>query len=369
MTARAEAATEHRAAGVVQELVRRLLSTLVIATVLIGCGYHEAPAGATLEESSAPAQPPMLAEPPSPAEPLSLAEQAWFGAFTYGGVWQGMEPVARLELELGRGLDVVHWFMSWDHAFDPEPLQAVLAGGRVPLISWQPMHQDLHDITAGHHDDYLRSWAQGIKNAPGTVYLRPFPEMNGDWVPWNGDPQALRDAWTHVTTLFANEGAHNVRWVWSPNVTDEPRTDHNRMENYYPGHDHVHVLALSGYNWGDTRPTIGWRSFEEIIEGAYDRLVRLGPQPVWMAETASSEVGGDKAAWIGAMFASAADFPRLEAIVWFPEDKETDWRIESSEPALRAFARALGAHALREHELGMQALGAPALRALGAPLP
>ena len=202
------------------------------------------------------------------------------------------------------------------------------------------MHQDLHDITAGHHDDYLRSWAQGIQHAPGPVYLRPFPEMNGDWVPWNGDPQALRDAWTHLTTLFENEGTHNVRWVWSPNVTDEPRTEHNRMENYYPGHDHVHVLALSGYNWGDTRPTIGWRSFEDILEEPYARLTRLGPQPVWMAETASSEVGGDKAAWIRAMFASAAEFPRLEAIVWFNEDKETDWRIESSERALRRSAGA-----------------------------
>jgi len=265
----------------------------------------------------------------------------WVGAYVPSGVWRELRGLRALEAQLGRQLDLAHWYASWDDAFDPEPLHAVLAGGRVPLISWQPMHQDLHDITAGHHDDYLRTWAQGIKNAPGTVYLRPFPEMNGDWVPWNGDPQALRDAWTHLTTLFENEGTHNVRWVWSPNVTDEPRTEHNRMENYYPGHDQVHVLALSGYNWGDTRPNIGWRSFDAIIEEPYARLTRLGPQPVWMAETASSEAGGDKAAWIRGMFAASAEFPRLEAIVWFNEDKETDWRIESSERALRAFASVL----------------------------
>jgi hypothetical protein len=347
MTARAEAATEHRAAGVVQQLVRRILPALVIAAILIGCGYHEAPAGATLEESAALAQPPMLTEPPmlaeptSPAEPLTLAEQAWFGAFTYGGVWQGMEPVVRLELELGRGLDVVHWFMNWDHAYDPAMAEAVLAGGRFPLISWQPMQQDLHDITAGHHDDYLRSWAQGIKNAPGPVYLRPFPEMNGDWVPWNGDPQALRDAWTHLTTLFANEGTHNVRWVWSPNVTDEPRTEHNRMENYYPGHDHVHVLALSGYNWGDTRPYIGWRSFEEVFAGGYARVTAIGPQPVWLTELASSDAGGDKPAWVRDMFASTA-FPRIAALIWFDEDKEADWRVTSDADVLRAFQDGLG---------------------------
>jgi len=195
-------------------------------------------------------------------EPPAAVAVRWVGAYVPSGVWHDLQGLRALESQLGRSLDLAHWYASWDDAFDPEPLHAVLAGGRVPLISWQPMHQDLHDITAGHHDDYLRTWAQGIQNAPGTVYLRPFPEMNGNWVPWNGNPQALRDAWTHLTTLFANEGTHNVRWVWSPNVTDEPRTEHNRMENYYPGHDHVHVLALSGYNWGDTRPYIGWRSFE-----------------------------------------------------------------------------------------------------------
>ena len=275
-------------------------------------------------------------------EPAAEVSVRWVGAYVPSGVWRDLQGLRALEAQLGRPLDLAHWYASWDDAFDPEPLHAVLASGRVPLISWQPMQQDLHDITAGHHDDYLRTWAQGIQHAPGPVYLRPFPEMNGDWVPWNGNPQALRDAWTHLTTLFANEGAHNVRWVWSPNVTDEPRTEHNRMENYYPGHDHVHVLALSGYNWGDTRPTIGWRSFETIVEEPYARLARLGPQPGWMAETASTEVGGDKAAWIRAMFATTA-FPRLEAIVWFNEDKETDWRIESSNGALWAFASALRA--------------------------
>jgi hypothetical protein len=42
------------------------------------------------------------------------------------------------------------------------------------------------------------------------------------------------------------------------------------------------------------------------------------------------------------MFASTT-FPRLAAIVWFNERKEADWRIESSNGALRAFASALRA--------------------------
>ena len=279
---------------------------------------------------------------PAPAELEPPTGVRLVGAFVPSGVWADLSGLRDLERAVGRPFDVAHWFQSFDDPFDPIPLHDVLEDGRVPLISWQPMHQDLHDIAAGRHDAYLTTWAHGIRDAHGPVYLRPFPEMNGDWVPWNGDPQALQAAWIHLTTLFEREGATNVRWVWSPNVTDEPRTDANRMERYYPGTDHVDVLALSGYNWGDTRPHIGWQTFDEIVGLAYDRLTALGPQPLWVAETASVETGGDKAAWIRSMFAATA-YPRLEAIVWFNMEKEADWRVESSSASLHAFRASLDA--------------------------
>ncbi len=275
------------------------------------------------------------------AQPAPDAEDAatsltLLGAFVPGAVWDDLGGLETLEDAVGRRFDVAHWFTSWDHAYDPVPVAAVLGSGRVPLITWQPHGQSVQAIATGTYDDYLRGWAHGVRDAGGIVYLRPFPEMNGDWVPWNGDPVAFVAAWRHLTELFAREGATNVRWVWSPNVTDEPRTDGNRLERYYPGSDHVDVLALSGYNWGDTRPHIGWRSFDEIVAQAYPRLATLGQQPVWVAETASAESGGDKAAWIHGLFATDR-FARLEAVVWFNEDKETDWRLESSAASLAAF--------------------------------
>ena len=271
----------------------------------------------------------------------NVAEPLLFGAFTYGGVWSGMEPVLDLEAQLGRRLDIVHWFTSWDDAFHPDMVAAVTAGGRAPLVSWQPLGRTLSDIASGVHDDYLRSWARGVAAANGPVYLRPFPEMNGEWVPWNGDPEALRRAWRHMAGVFEAEGADNVRWVFSPNVTDEPRTQANRMENYYPGDDVVDVLALDGYNWGSTRDWSTWTGFEEIFAGGYGRITRLGPQPVWFAELASASEGGDKAAWVRDMFASTA-FPRLQALVWFDEDKEADWRVTSAPEVVEAFRAGLG---------------------------
>src|SRR5690606_25557596 len=214
------------------------------------------------------------------------------------GVWNDLGPLRALEAEIGREFDIAHWYTSWDHAYDPVPVDDVLAHGRIPLVSWQPHHQTVQDIAAGHHDDYVRAWARAAATANGTIYLRPSPEMNGNWTPWNGDPTTLRTAWRHIHHLFQQEGATNVRWVFSPNVTDEPRTTTNQLENYYPGHDVVDILALDGYNWGDTRPHIGWRDFDTIFHTAYDRITQLGEQPIWITEIASSDVGGDKSAWV-----------------------------------------------------------------------
>mgnify|MGYP002779675320 FL=1 len=153
---------------------------------------------------------------------------------------------------------------------------------------------------------------------------------------WNGDPEALKRAWRRVVAIFESEGADNARFVWSPNVTDSPRTPENRMENYYPGEAYVDVLALDGYNWGLERPWSRWTRFEEVFAEPYERVARLGPQPIWFAELASTEAGGDKGEWVEEMLESRA-FPRLEAIVWFSEDKGVDWRIQSSQGSVAAF--------------------------------
>ncbi len=285
--------------------------------------------------SQAPAVPKMTPADTSGATPM-------FGAYVYGGVWSGMEPIVEIESALGRQLDVVHWFMPFDHPYPPSLVDGVLTDGRVPMISLEPARGDLAAIAAGRHDDHLRAWARGVRDAPGPVYLRPFPEMNGDWTPWNGDPDTLVTAWRRIATLFAREHAHNVRWVFSPNVTDEPRTHANRMERYYPGHDVVDILALDGYNWGDTRPWSRWTPFEDVFRHGYDRIAQIGPQPIWFAEIASAETGGDKAAWVTDMFQTAESaFPRLQALVWFDEHKEADWRITSHHDVLHAFRTAL----------------------------
>ncbi len=55
-------------------------------------------------------------------------------------------------------------------------------------------------------------------------------------------------------------------------------------------------------------------------------------------EIASTEIGGSKAQWISDMFATLeSSFPRIKGFTWFNINKETDWRITSSESATASF--------------------------------
>ena len=275
---------------------------------------------------------PVLAQVP----PASLL---LFGAFTHGGVWAGDEAVIRLEALLGRELDMIHWYMNWEHDWDASLVASVAAQRRLPLITWESNTVSLEQIASGQQDAYIRSWARGVREFGRIVYIRPFPEMNGNWNNWHGRPELLVQAWRRIVSVFKAEGALNAKWVWSPNVTDEPRADWNRMENYFPGNDYVDVLALDGFNWGATRPDIGWRSADEVFRDGYDRITAISEQqPVWFAEIGSTDEGGDKGQWIHDLLVHAWHwFPRLTAIIWFDEDKETDWRIASSADVVRMF--------------------------------
>jgi hypothetical protein len=63
--------------------------------------------------------------------------------------------------------------------------------------------------------------------------------------------------------------------------------------------------------------------------------------PIMVAETASAEVGGSKADWVRSLFAYLAAQPDVTAVVWFHFQKETDWRLDSSDASAAAVREAL----------------------------
>ena len=168
--------------------------------------------------------------------------------------------------------------------------------------------------------------------------------MNGDWIPWaeqvNDNKQGeFVQAWRHVHDIFTAIGAHNVTWVWCPNiyVADSPP-----LRELYPGDAYVDWVGMDGYNWGATTGH-QWRTFSQVFKPTYDNILSITSKPMIIAETGSAEQGGSKANWITDAYTVEIPylFPQIKAIIWFNEKVQIDWRIESSPSAESAFAKAI----------------------------
>jgi len=217
-----------------------------------------------------------------------------------------------------------------------------IAQRKIPLVTWEP-HEPLDEIIAGAHDQVFHMRAQGARDLGVEIYLRWGHEMNGNWYPWAGanngnaaGPAKYIAAYRHVHDLFVADGATNVVWVWCPLVTDVPAEPWNHWTNYYPGDDYVDWVGLDAYNWGNSSSCCTWQSFGELVTDLYNDYAAR--KPLIVPETASAEVGGNKAAWIADLQQQLKTrFSAIKAVVWFDINKETDWRIASSPPTLAAY--------------------------------
>jgi len=272
------------------------------------------------------------------AESLFPEDGALLGAFV------GTGPAADFEMALGRKLSVRLSYYGWPHDFTGGATSEDIAAGRIPYITWEPQEVTLDAIISGSEDALIEQRALGLKAHGVPIMLRWAHEMNGDWYPWGGannggegvGPAKYIAAYRHIHDVFAAAGASNVLWVWCPMDAHSPYEPWNHFSNYYPGDEYVDVAAVDGYNWGSTQPW-GWNSFESIFDEFYAAYAGSG-KPIMVGETASTEEGGDKAAWITDMHSVIkASMPALKVLVWFHIDKETDWRVNSSTAAQTAF--------------------------------
>lgn len=250
------------------------------------------------------------------------------------------------ESQVGRDPAIVSYYRDWTRPLiEPDVLEAVWSHDAVPMITWEPWNQHdeseyypLSAIAAGRYDRFIGESARASAAWGQPILIRFAHEMNGSWYPWgrgrNGDtPAAYKAAWRHVVSVFRAEGAVNVKWVWTPYVLNGHRFPFRR---YYPGDSWVDWAGLDGLNGGSV---FGWRPFWQIFEDSYRQLVRLTPRPLILAEVASTEAGGHKAAWLShALRRSLPRMPHIRAIVWWadPTDRRGDFGIDSSPGALQA---------------------------------
>ncbi|MFZ5896410.1 MAG: glycoside hydrolase family 26 protein [Myxococcota bacterium] len=264
------------------------------------------------------------------------------------GSFVGEGTPEQLEGTLGRKLAILHNYFAFSTDWVPS-VPADLAKGRVPLVTWETWENGvgvpLDDIIAGKHDTMIRARATAAKNVGQKFFLRWGHEMNGNWYPWDGYHNGANAsaaakyiaAYRHIHDLFVSAGATNVLWVFCPNVDSVPGDAWNQWSNYYPGDAYVDWMGFDGYNWGSAQT---WQAFSAIAGRIYPGLATKN-KPIMIAETASTEQGGDKASWIAAVVPALKNtYPNIKALVWFHVNKEADWRLDST-PAVKTAAVAM----------------------------
>jgi len=311
--------------------------------------------------------------PPSPAIDGKW-EGCMLGMFTSEGEARfpanGEAGIRSFEALIGKPVGSVMWYCTWDDAFPADACETARKLGCIPHVTWELFHPSvnpnntrpaaspsetgLDDVLAGKSDAVIDSFAAGARRWGGRVLIRFLHEFNGNWYIWGGlknggtegGPAKVAAVWRYTVDRFRKAGAVNVRWVWCPHgpsidLSPEPW---NRIENYWPGDGYVDWIGLDAYNWyprdpwGSDRP---YDDFESCFRDLVRDCARLGDQPMMIAEFASGEFmmnGRNKADWIRDAFVRLKrDYPRIKIVTWFHINKELDWRVNSSDEALRAF--------------------------------
>lgn len=287
----------------------------------------------------------------APVVPAPSTARLRFGAATSGTTTAELDSLATL---VNEGPSLVTFYQDWNQPVPVTILNQIDARGATPVIAWEPWAwggdanqptYSLQNIISGNFDAYINQWAVGLKNYGKKVMLRFAHEMNGDWYPWservNGNSAGQYvSAWRHVRDIFTANGVTNVQWVWNPNVNSYGMTDYASI---FPGADYVDIVGLDGYNWGTTQ-TWGstWQNPSDLFDGSITLLRSIAPgKAILIAETASAETGGDKAAWNSDLITYLNAQPDVMGFIWFNLNKEVDWRVESSTTSANALKTAL----------------------------
>jgi beta-mannanase len=275
-----------------------------------------------------------------------------------GTPYDEFAAVQRFEATVKHKMEFVLWFQAWgndDRAFPTHWIELAAQRGFIPVITWEPWKRNFDDptalqpeyslssITAGQHDDYVRSWARSARAVGRPIVLRFAQEQSTEpgtkpWYPWQGDPQGYVAAYRHIVALFREEKADKVQFLWSGMWLNQWAND------YYPGSDVVDLVGTTILNHGTgaTADWAQWRTFDNLFEGQYQAAQQWG-KPIMLTELATAEQGGDKAAWLRDCFNSLQSRYPLVADVLLLEvraDREwpaINWSITSSPASLASF--------------------------------
>lgn len=285
-------------------------------------------------------------------------DSMFFGAWV-GGPEETPQPsaanVAAFEKLQDRHLDVISVFSLWqynDWNWTRTYADIAKQNGSILLVTWMPTPYTAADILSGKCDNYIDDFARGVKDFGDEIWLRPLHEANGDWYTWgtgkdgvNNSSDKVAEAFRYIVKRFRTIGVPNVKWVWTTNASNSGAG--TSLTGAYPGDEYVDYNSIDGYNWGAAQSWSSWQSFSTVFSEAYKALSAYD-KPMFIAEFASTEKGGNKAEWINEMFRDLpTKFPKIVGLMWFSqskEDNEGDWALNTSDAAVEAWKKGIASY-------------------------
>jgi hypothetical protein len=303
--------------------------TLVLSLALALTGCSSERKESTSQRAAGPA--PSEEFIPYDVRPLLKPSRKYLGT-SIDGAPKSMAPVEDFTARVGKRPNLVEFYAAWGDRYETEWVRNVWASGSLPMIAWEPFEPSLAAIARGESDAYVRRFASDVRALNIPVAISFGHEMNTFWYPWGTKGNTATDfvrAWRRIHNLFAETGAANVIWVWSPNVINP--VPGVRLKPYYPGNGYVDWIGIIGYY-----TKTGAHTFKALYGPTGREVRKFSGKPFLIQET-GSEPGPRKRRDVADLFAGVAGSGSIIGFVWFNHHKRADWRIETDPQALAVF--------------------------------
>jgi hypothetical protein len=264
------------------------------------------------------------------------------GQASYLGVYEtgppdSYQPVTDFTTMEGTQPNLVGYYSGWGEPFKTSFAETVRGHGAATIVQWDPTLIPVAKIAAGRYDGYLRSFADGVRDFGHPVVIGFGHEMNAYWYSWGYrhlPASTFVAAWRHLVTLFRQQGATNVTWLWTIQA-DEAGT--GPIASWWPGAQYVSWVGIDGYYYTPSQ------TFFSIFGKTIAQVRAFTGLPILLSEV-SVGPEADQARNIPNLFAGMREYGTL-GLVWFDIAQHQglyhqDWHIEDNVAAETAFRRA-----------------------------
>jgi beta-mannanase len=269
------------------------------------------------------------------------------------GIWHsamvdesGYEQVSQkaineFENNSGKKLALVVFSNDWYNgiSFPGSKANIIKQNNAVPIIRIAPWNSNgqnlsnagpytMSNILNGQHDAALIQWAKAAKTFGSPILIDFGYEPNTNYFPWSKQGAAMYiDAYRHIVTIFRQQNATNVYFVYHPDMSSSP----DDIQKWYPGDKYIDWILASAYGEDGNIGCLG------VLNKSYYQLTAISPsKPLGIEEWGIGSPSDTK----NTLDSLAHNkFPRLKILSIWNEGPAggKDRRIEQSPEMLNAY--------------------------------